>query len=118
MAELNEKILTVKDHADVALYGILGLIWLKEDKELTLELPTEFEGIVQLESKDECIRVLGVQVPVQYRRKLLLLPLMYQQQVFRSTILFCLVLFFTNIRKINRCIFVIHLCINNKGGYE
>lgn len=52
--------LTVKDHADVALYGILGLIWLKEDKELTLELPTEFKGIVQLESKDECIRVLGV----------------------------------------------------------
>lgn len=60
LAELNEKMLTVKDHADVALYGILGLIWLKEDKELTLELPTEFKGIVQLESKAECIRVLGV----------------------------------------------------------
>ncbi len=60
LVELNEKLLTVKDHAEVAWYGILGLIWLKEDKELTLELPSEFKGMIQLESKDECIRILGI----------------------------------------------------------
>lgn len=52
--------LTVKDHAQAALYGIVGLIWLKEDKELTLELPTDFSGTVFLESKDECIRIVGL----------------------------------------------------------
>lgn len=62
-AALDGETLTVKDHAEVALYGIVGLIWLKENKELTLELPQEFHGAVQIESKDECIRILGVSCP-------------------------------------------------------
>lgn len=62
-AVLDGETLTVKDHAKAALYGIVGLIWLKESKELTLELPREFHGTVQIESKDECIRILGVSCP-------------------------------------------------------
>ena len=34
--------LSVKDHGAITLYGIIGLIQLKADKELTLELPSEF----------------------------------------------------------------------------
>ena len=44
----------------MTLYGVIGLIQLKADKELTLELPSGFEGNVQIESTDESVRVLGV----------------------------------------------------------
>ena len=60
---LDGKTLSVKDHASVALYGVVGLIWLKEDKELTLEIPPEFCGSIRIKSRDECVRILGVNSP-------------------------------------------------------
>ena len=66
---VEDKVLIVKDRAEVALYGIVGLIKLKEDKELTLELPPEFVGMVQVESKDECVRILGVAGPCSLQAK-------------------------------------------------
>ena len=59
-AVLDSKKLSVKDHGAITLYGIIGLIQLKADKELTLELPSEFGGNIQIESMDECVRVVGV----------------------------------------------------------
>lgn len=58
--EQDGKALLVKDKASVALYGVYGLVKLKEDKELTLEIPKDFRGEIQIESNDECVRVLGV----------------------------------------------------------
>lgn len=57
---LDNGMLTVKDRAEAALYGIVGLVWLKEDNELTLAIPSEFFGSIQLTSKDECIRAIGL----------------------------------------------------------
>lgn len=74
-AELNNKKLVVKNHANAALYGIVGLIWLKKDKELTLELPTGFSGSVQIESRDECIRILGVNCSAILRAKTIIAPI-------------------------------------------
>lgn len=74
-AELNDKTLTVKDHANAALYGIVGLIWLKENKEMTLELPADFSGKVQIESKDECIRILGINCPTTLQAKTIIAPI-------------------------------------------
>lgn len=59
-AALDSKKLSVKDHGAITLYGIIGLIQLKADKELTVELPTEFGGNIQIESMDESVRVVGV----------------------------------------------------------
>lgn len=59
-AALDSKKLSVKDHGAITLYGIIGLIQLKADKELTLELPSEFRGNIQIESTDENVRVIGV----------------------------------------------------------
>lgn len=70
-AVLDGAVLTVKDHAEIALYGIVGLISLKERKELTLELPNGFCGSVQIESNDECVRVLGVNCPATLQVKTL-----------------------------------------------
>lgn len=61
--EQNGKTLFVKNRASVALYGIYGLIKLKEDKEPDLELPEAFRGSIRIESGDECVRVLGVGCP-------------------------------------------------------
>ena len=66
---LEGTVLTVKDHAEIALYGIVGLISLKESNELTLELPNDFCGSVQIESNDECVRVLGVNCPATLQVK-------------------------------------------------
>ncbi len=68
-AKLENGKLTVKDHVQAALYGVVGLIWLKQDKELTLELPTDFTGTVFLESKDEPIRIIGLQSKCQVQAK-------------------------------------------------
>lgn len=54
--------LQVSDQAPFTLYGVLGLIELKRDKELTLELPADYAGSLTLESKDEAIRLLGVEM--------------------------------------------------------
>lgn len=70
-AELEGTMLTVKSHAEIALYGIVGLISLKKNKELTLELPDGFCGSVQIESNDECVRVLGVNCAAILRVKTL-----------------------------------------------
>lgn len=59
-AVLDGKRLSVKDRGAIALYGIIGLIQLKADKELTLELPSEFGGRIQIESMDESVRVVGI----------------------------------------------------------
>ena len=59
-AALDSKKLSVKDHGAITLYGIIGLIQLKADKELTLELPPEFRGNIQIESTDENVRVVGL----------------------------------------------------------
>ncbi len=59
-AVLDSKRLSVKDRGAIALYGIIGLIQLKADKELTLELPFEFGGRIQIESMDENVRVVGI----------------------------------------------------------
>ncbi len=53
--------LEVKDEGAIALYGVLGFMALKEDKELTLEVPADFTGSVKVESRDEMVRVLGVE---------------------------------------------------------
>lgn len=68
-AALNGNILSVRDHGAIALYGIIGLIQLKADKELTLELPSDFNGNIQIESTDESVRVLGVIAPCSLRVK-------------------------------------------------
>lgn len=54
--------LQVSDKAPLTLYGVLGLIELKRDKELTLELPADYAGSLTLETKDEAIRLLGVEM--------------------------------------------------------
>ncbi len=59
-AALDSKKLSVKDHGAITLYGIIGLIQLKADKELTVELPSEFGGNIQIESRDESVRIVGV----------------------------------------------------------
>lgn len=69
--ELEDGKLTVKDRVQAALYGVVGLIWLKQDKELTLELPKDFTGTVFLESKDEPIRIVGLQSKCQVQAKTL-----------------------------------------------
>lgn len=63
------KVLSIKDRGAVALYGVIGLIQLKADKELTVELPSNFSGYIQIESKDERIRVVGVEAPCALRAK-------------------------------------------------
>ena len=75
IAELDGETLTVKDRADAALYGIVGLIWLKEDKEMTLELPSGFDGTVEIDSKDESIRILGVNCPAKMFAKTVVAPI-------------------------------------------
>lgn len=57
----NGSSLVVEDKAPITLYGIVGLIQLKQDKELTLELPAGFGGSIRIESRDEAVRVLGVE---------------------------------------------------------
>lgn len=68
-AVLTGSVLSVEDHGVIALYGVIGLIQLKADKELTLELPSNFSGHIQVESKDESIRVVGVDAPCALRAK-------------------------------------------------
>ena len=58
----NGNLLSVSDKAPVTLYGIIGLIQLKQDKELTLELPSGFAGSIQVSSRDEAVRALGLQL--------------------------------------------------------
>lgn len=58
----NGSLLSVSDKAPVTLYGIIGLIQLKQDKELTLELPSGFAGSIQISSRDEAVRALGLQL--------------------------------------------------------
>ena len=58
--DLDHKKLSVKDHGAITLYGIIGLIQLKADKELTLELPSGFGGNIQIKSMNESVRVVGI----------------------------------------------------------
>ncbi len=53
--------LEIKDEGAITLYGVLGFMALKEDKELTLEVPAGFTGSVRVESHDEMVRVFGVE---------------------------------------------------------
>lgn len=71
-AELDGTVLAVKEHAEITLYGVMGLIWLKQDNELTLELPQGFNGIVEIEGNDECVRILGVNCPMTLQVKTLI----------------------------------------------
>lgn len=68
-AVLTGSVLSVEDHGAIALYGVIGLIQLKADKELTLELPSNFHGYIQIESKNESIRMMGVDAPCALRAK-------------------------------------------------
>ncbi len=52
--------LEIKDEGAVTLYGVLGFMALKEDKELTLEVPAGFTGSVRAESHDEMVCVFGI----------------------------------------------------------
>lgn len=54
-------VLEVRDEGAITLYGVLGFIALKEDKELTLEVPAGFTGSVKAESHDEMVRVFGIE---------------------------------------------------------
>jgi len=56
------KALVVEDDAPIKFYGVMGLIWLKQDKELTLELPCGYDGMIQIESRDEFVNVLGIEI--------------------------------------------------------
>ena len=53
--------LEVMDQGAITFYGVLGFIALKEDKELTLEVPAGFNGSVRAESHDEMVRVFGIE---------------------------------------------------------
>lgn len=55
------KALEVMDQGAITFYGVLGFIALKEDKELTLEVPAGFNGSVRAESHDEMVRVFGIE---------------------------------------------------------
>ena len=57
---LDSRKLSVKDRGAITLYGIIGLIQLKADKELTLELPSGFGGNIQIKSMNESVRVVGI----------------------------------------------------------
>jgi len=56
------KILSVADRAPIIPYGVLGLIQLKQDKELTLELSAGYDGDIQIESRDEMVNILGIEI--------------------------------------------------------
>ena len=55
------EVLKVEDKGEIGFYDVLGFIQLKEDKELTLEIPISFTGSLEIESRDEFVRVFGVE---------------------------------------------------------
>ena len=54
-------VLKIEDKGKFGFYDVLGFIHLKQDKELTLEIPVSFAGSLEIESRDELVRVFGVE---------------------------------------------------------